>query len=107
MFSLATTLYGVGESYNKDISPKQLPVSYTLNVCCDDDLTLTLLLDEADYTMASRISQTISTNITPARALDGGAVEVNIPQRYLNDRVTFLSIIENQIVGAVSEVLKE
>jgi len=28
---------------------------------------------------------------------------VNIPQKYRNDRVTFLSIIENQIVGATSE----
>lgn len=71
-----------------------------------DETTLTLLLDKADYTMASRISKTISTRVAPARALDGGAVEVTIPQRYRNDRVTFLSLIENQIVGAVSEKAK-
>lgn len=71
-----------------------------------DETTLTLLLDKADYTMASRISKTISTRVAPARALDGGAVEVSIPQKYRNDRVTFLSIIENQIVGAVSEKAK-
>ncbi len=48
----------------------------------------------------------ISTRVAPAKALDGGAVEVTIPQRYRNDRVTFLSIIENQVVGAVSEKAK-
>ncbi len=71
-----------------------------------DESTLTLLLDKADYTMASRISKTISTRVAPARALDGGAVEVTIPQKYRDDRVTFLSLIENQIVGATSEKAK-
>ena len=68
-----------------------------------DDATLTLLLDKADYTMASRVAKTISARVAPAKATDGGSVVVNIPQKYRNDRVTFLSIIENQIVGAVSE----
>ncbi len=68
-----------------------------------DETTLTLLLDKADYTMASRVAKTISTRVASAKATDGGSIVVNIPQRYRNDRVTFLSIIENQIVGAVSE----
>lgn len=71
-----------------------------------EETTLTLLLDKADYTMASRISKTISTRIAPAKALDGSAVEIAIPQRYRDDRVTFLSLIENQVVGAVSEKAK-
>ena len=71
-----------------------------------DETSLTLLLDKADYTMASRISKTISTRIAPARALDGSAIEITIPQKYRDDRVTFLSLIENQVVGAVSEKAK-
>ncbi len=71
-----------------------------------DDTSLTLLLDKADYTMASRIAKTISTRLAPSRALDGGAVSVTIPQKYRNDRVTFLSLIENQIVGATSSKAK-
>ena len=71
-----------------------------------DETSITLLLDKADYTMASRIAKTITTRLSNARAVDGGAVEVTIPQRYRNDRVTFLSLIENQIVGAVSEKAK-
>ena len=71
-----------------------------------DETTLTLLLDKADYTMASRISKTISARVAPAKALDGGAVEITIPARYRDDRVTFLSLIENQVVGATSEKAK-
>jgi len=71
-----------------------------------DETSLTLLLDKADYTMASRISKTISTRLAPARAIDGGAVEITIPQKYQDDRVTFLSLIENQIVGITSEKAK-
>ena len=56
--------------------------------------------------MASRISKTISARVAPARALDGGAVEITIPQKYRDDRVTFLSLIENQVVGATSEKAK-
>lgn len=60
-----------------------------------DETTLTLLLDKADYTMASRIASVISNRITPARALDGGAIEITIPNKFLNNRIEFLSIIEN------------
>lgn len=71
-----------------------------------DETSLTLILDKADYTMASRISKTIQTRLAPAKALDGGAVQVTIPQKYRNDRVTFLALIENQIVGAVNTKAK-
>lgn len=71
-----------------------------------DETTLTLILDKADYTMASRIAKTISTRVAPAKAVDGGAVRIEIPAKYRDDRVTFLSLIENQIVGAVSTKAK-
>lgn len=71
-----------------------------------DETTLTLLLDKADYTMASRIAKTITSRISYAKALDGGAVQVNIPLKYRDDRVTFLSLIENQIVGATGTKAK-
>lgn len=71
-----------------------------------DETTLTLILNKADYTMASRISKTIATRLAPAKALDGGSVQVTIPTRYRNDRVAFLSLIENQIVGITSQKAK-
>ena len=71
-----------------------------------DETSLTLILDKADYTMASRIAKTISTRVAPAKAVDGGSVVVTIPVKYRDDRVTFLSMVENQIVGAVSSKAK-
>ena len=50
-----------------------------------DETSLTLILDKADYTMASRVAKTISTKLASAKAVDGGSVVVNIPQKYKND----------------------
>jgi len=102
---------GGGSSSSKGVTttgrvPNGAIVERDILSAIGDETSLTLLLDKADYTMASRISKTISTRIAPARALDGGAVQVTIPQKYQDDRVTFLSIIENQIVGATSEKAK-
>ncbi len=71
-----------------------------------DDTSLTLLLDRADYTMAARIASTISSVATPARALDGGAIQVQIPTKFLNNRIEFLSIIENIQVTAARDRAK-
>jgi len=71
-----------------------------------DNNSLTLLLDKADYTMAARIANTISNVVTPAKAIDGGAIEVTIPNRFLNNRIEFISIIENIEVTAARDRAK-
>lgn len=63
-----------------------------------DETSLTLLLDKADYTEASKIAKAISNAFTPARAIDGSAIEVAIPAKFLNNRIEFLSILENMEV---------
>lgn len=68
-----------------------------------NETSLTLLLDKADYTMAARIANTISSVVTPAKAVDGGAIEVTIPNRFLNNRIEFISIIENIEVTAARD----
>ena len=102
---------GGGSSSSKGITttgrvPNGAIVERDILTSIGDENTLTLLLDKADYTMAARVAKTISTRVSNAKAIDGGAVVVNIPQKYINDRVTFLSLIENQIVGATSEKAK-
>ena len=59
-----------------------------------DEDSITLSIDRSDYTLVSRIAKTVS-QLTPAQAIDGSSVKVQIPQKFLNDRVAFLSIIEN------------
>jgi len=71
-----------------------------------DTDTVTLLLDRADYTMAARIATTLTNIITPARAVDGGAVEVIIPANFQNNRIEFLSILENIEVQAARDRAK-
>lgn len=68
-----------------------------------DDTSLTLSIDESDYTMVSRIAQTISALVAPAKAIDGTSVQITIPDQFLNDRITFLSILENLDVRPTAE----
>jgi len=68
-----------------------------------DDNSIILSIDKADYTLVSRIAQTISKLVAPARALDGSSVEVTIPARFQNNRVGFLSIIENLEINPTLE----
>lgn len=62
--------------------------------------SLNLVLNRQDYTMAARIAQTINENITAAKALDGNTIKIFIPEKFLNDRISFLSLIENLNVKA-------
>ena len=68
--------------------------------------SLKLILNKSDYTMASRVSNLINQNITQAKALDGATVEVYIPEKYQNDRIAFISILENMTVKSTSNVAK-
>jgi len=60
-----------------------------------DESSITISLDKSDYTLASRVAQTISNNVSSAKAIDGSSILINLPAKYQNDRVRFLSIIEN------------
>ena len=70
-----------------------------------DENSITLSIDKSDYTLVSRIADTIS-KVTPAQAIDGSSVKVAIPPKFMNDRVTFLSIIENLEVTPTLERAK-
>ena len=59
-----------------------------------DENSITLCLDKSDYTLVSRIANTVSS-LAPAQAIDGSSVKVMIPQRFINDRITFISLLEN------------
>lgn len=68
-----------------------------------DETSLTLTMEESDYTMSARIAQTISDIISPAKAVDGNSIQVSIPEKFLNDRISFLSILENVEVRPTTE----
>lgn len=71
-----------------------------------DEDSITLSIDNSDYTMVARIAQTITNLVAPAKAIDGSSVQVKIPEQFLNDRVGFLSILENLEVKPTVEKAK-
>lgn len=71
-----------------------------------DENTITISMDKSDFTMSSRIAQAISNTIAPAKAIDGSSVMISVPARFQNDRVRFLSIVENIEVTPTIEAAK-
>ena len=74
--------------------PNGAIIEREMNTQMGDASGLTLVLDRTDYTLANRIAAAINTNLSPAMAIDASSVRVELPQRYLNNRVAFVSILE-------------
>ena len=78
-------------------------VERDINTQIGDENTLTLILDKSDYTMATRVASAISKNVTAAKAVDGGSIRVAIPAKFNDDRISFLSILENMTIDAARD----
>jgi flagellar P-ring protein precursor FlgI len=74
-----------------------------INTVIGDENSLTLLLDKSDYTMATRVANEICKNVTKAKAMDGSSIKVAIPEKFNDDRIAFLSILENMTVDATKD----
>ena len=59
-----------------------------------DATGLTLVLNRADFSMANTVAHAISTQLCPAKALDAATVRVQLPAKFLTDRVGFLAFME-------------
>ncbi len=86
--------------------PNGAIVERDINTQIGDEDSITLSLAKTDYTLVARIAQTISQTVAPSRALDGTSVKVIVPPSFQNDRVAFLSIIENLTVDVSRERAK-
>lgn len=71
-----------------------------------DDNGMDLVLNRTDFTLASRVAESISKTVAPARAIDGSTVRVLFPDQFIDNRVAFLSKVENVTVNATEEVAK-
>ena len=78
-------------------------VERDINTAIGDEDSLTLLLDKSDYTMATKVANKICQNVTNAKAIDGASIRVSIPAKFNNDRIAFLSILENITLDAVTD----
>ncbi|MFN7310235.1 MAG: flagellar basal body P-ring protein FlgI [Vampirovibrionales bacterium] len=71
-----------------------------------DATGVTLVLNRTDYTLANRIAAKINTSLCPAVALDGSSIRVELPTRYLNNRVAFVSVLEQLTVDVPNDNAK-
>jgi len=71
-----------------------------------DQNSMDLILDRTDFTLANRVAEVVTANAGQARAVDGSTIKVLIPDQYLDNRVAFLSKVENLEVYATQEIAK-
>lgn len=71
-----------------------------------DENGMDLVLNRTDFTLASRVADSISSHVAPARAIDGSTIRVLFPDQFIDNRVAFLSKVENVTVNATEEVAK-
>ncbi|MEM0951576.1 MAG: flagellar basal body P-ring protein FlgI [Cyanobacteria bacterium P01_H01_bin.74] len=68
--------------------------------------SMDLVLDRTDFTLASRVSDTVSSNLASARAIDGSTIRVLFPNQYIDNRVAFMAKLENLTVETTQEIAK-
>lgn len=62
----------------------------------DENRKMVFLLQEADYTTASRVAKVINSQFGDcAKAIDSGAVEIVVPEKYTTNIVDFVAEFEN------------
>ncbi|MDX2085810.1 MAG: flagellar basal body P-ring protein FlgI [Candidatus Melainabacteria bacterium] len=71
-----------------------------------DNQGMDLVLNKTDFTLASRVADSINRGLAPARAVDGSTIRVNFPERFVDNRVGFIALLENMEVNSVDEIAK-
>lgn len=66
---------------------------------------LDVIIDRTDFTLANRVAEAIS-KLTPAAAMDGSTIRVQLTNGWSENRVAFLSKMENLLVNTTQEVAK-
>ncbi len=71
-----------------------------------DENGFDLILNRTDFSLASRIADTVTKSVGPARAIDGSTVRVLFPEQFIDNRVAFLAKVETLEVDANHDISK-
>jgi flagellar P-ring protein precursor FlgI len=71
-----------------------------------DSSGLDLVMDRTDFTMASKIADVVNQRLGPARAMDGSSIRVEFPPQFVDNRIGFISALENLEVDTTLENAK-
>lgn len=86
--------------------PNGAIVERDINTDIGDDTELKITLNSPDFTMAARVAKTVNDILAPAKAIDGSTIKINIPDKYVDDKVSFISILENLTVSSGDSIAK-
>lgn len=75
--------------------PNGAIIEREINTEIGDASGLDLVMSRTDFTMASKIAESISHSLGPARAVDGSSVRVEFPPQFADNRVGFIAALEN------------
>lgn len=71
-----------------------------------DGTGIEIMINRTDFTLASRVAESISKNLAPAQAIDGSTIRVELPEQYISNRIPFIAKLENLNVESTIEVAK-
>jgi flagellar P-ring protein FlgI len=80
--------------------PQGAIVEREMHTTLGDGSGLDLILNRSDFTMASQVAEAINRQLAPAQAVDGSTIRVEFPAKYGDNRVAFLSRLENLTIDA-------
>jgi flagellar P-ring protein FlgI len=86
--------------------PNGAIVERDIQTAIGDPGGLDLVLNHADFTLASHIADVISKHIAPAIAVDAGSVRVEAPENIPGGRVPFIAALDNLEVDTTCDVAK-
>jgi flagellar P-ring protein precursor FlgI len=81
-------------------------VERDINTEIGNSSELRIILNNPDFSMAAKVAQVINENIASSKAVDGSTISVIVPERFSDDRIGFISILENLTVPTNSGVAK-
>ncbi|OGH99414.1 MAG: hypothetical protein A2104_02375 [Candidatus Melainabacteria bacterium GWF2_32_7] len=86
--------------------PNGAIVERDINTEIGDESGIRLILNRPDFTMAARLSQVVNENIASAKAIDASTIQITLPNKFVDDRISFISILENLTVQSGDSIAK-
>lgn len=71
-----------------------------------DETGIEFVLNHADYTLASKVADVISRRVSPAVALDGGTIRVEMPATFSANRVPFIAAVNSLEVDSEADTAR-
>lgn len=86
--------------------PSGAIVERDINTEIGNEDGINVILNRADFTMAARVAQVITDCLAPSKATDGSTINVSVPSKFNDNRIAFISILENLTVKTGDAVAK-